>query len=227
MAEARRGLLGGKWHEKNRPVYLMATLFVLVLIHPEFESGAFATLVLSVFFFLVLVSAALAVLRRRWQVVVVCCMGVPWVLLSWLRNLVDLGAAMEMVAVGLQIGFFLLLAAMGIAGILSASRVTTSTLCNAVSVYLLMGIAWASMYQMLVLLDPAAIGPASSGTAFAEHLYFSFTTLTTLGYGDVTPVSHYARSLVMVESVIGPMYLAILIARLVSLHERTSSKEAA
>ena len=73
---------------------------------------------------------------------------------------------------------------------------------------------------MVVLIDPAALSQPVGEQNWSTSLYFSFTVLTTLGLGDITPVSTYARSLVMVESIIGPMYLAVLIARLVAMHKR-------
>lgn len=91
-----------------------------------------------------------------------------------------------------------------------------------VALYLLLGLAWAQSYILLDLVNPDAFhvpehltGEAQRGRAF---LYFSFVTLTTLGYGDVLPVSDWARSLATSESLTGQLFPAILLARLVSLH---------
>lgn len=86
-----------------------------------------------------------------------------------------------------------------------------------VAAYLLLGIAWAHAYSLVALHNPGAftgaVDPAEGPPGF---VYFSFVTLTTVGYGDVLPVHPAARSLATLEAVVGPLYLAILLARLVS-----------
>ncbi len=99
--------------------------------------------------------------------------------------------------------------------------VTRQRIEGAVAVYLLFGLAWAEGYECVEAFAPGAFGlPAGEvPTAgwFSPLLYFSFVTLTTLGYGDVLPVHPAARSLAMFEALMGQLYPAVLIARLVSL----------
>lgn len=101
---------------------------------------------------------------------------------------------------------------------LRAGPVTFHRIQGAVAAYLLLGILWAHAYALLAHLRPGAfagnLNPADGPRAF---FYFSFVTLTTVGYGDVLPVHPAARSLAMLEAVTGPLYLAILVARLVSV----------
>jgi len=94
--------------------------------------------------------------------------------------------------------------------------VTTGRLHGGVAAYLLLGILWAYAYALVALLHPAAFsGSANAGDGQRAWFYFSFVTLTTMGYGDVLPLHPVARSLAILESVTGSLYLAILIARLV------------
>lgn len=101
---------------------------------------------------------------------------------------------------------------------LRAGPITFHRIQGAVAAYLLLGILWAHAYALVAHLRPGAfsgsLSPADGPRAF---LYFSFVTLTTVGYGDVLPVHPAARSLAILEAVTGPLYLAILVARLVSL----------
>jgi Ion channel len=89
----------------------------------------------------------------------------------------------------------------------------------ALDVYLLAGLAFAVGYWVL-----DQTWPASFGLASGRHLdlpgaiYFSFVTIATLGYGDIVPVSEAARGLAILEAVGGQMYLAVLVARLVTLY---------
>jgi hypothetical protein len=89
---------------------------------------------------------------------------------------------------------------------------------GAVAAYLLLGLAWALAYELVALLAGGAFSGAGLGGGERPSLvYFSFVTLTTVGYGDVTPVHPVARSLAVAEALTGQLYPAILLARLVSL----------
>ena len=118
--------------------------------------------------------------------------------------------------------------------ILRARVVDTEVILAALCVYLLLGILWTEAYVAVAALDPAAFSvpgvEAAAGDAASVVRralgYFSFVTLTTLGYGDVTPVSGSARGLAVLEAIFGQLYLVTMIARLVSLqltHERSQA----
>jgi hypothetical protein len=108
--------------------------------------------------------------------------------------------------------------------VLRAPWVNTEVLCAAVSTFLMLGILGAFAYDLVARLVPHSfvftVGSETnrSMTGF-EALYFSFGTLTSY-YGDIIPVSRAARTLAMVESTAGLFYIAVLIARLVSLYSR-------
>jgi uncharacterized membrane protein len=110
----------------------------------------------------------------------------------------------------------------------SAREICTSDLHAAAAIYLLLGFAFATAYQFLNLLQPHAFHlPEGTGAARDTFLYFSFVTLATVGYGDVTPVSGIARMLAVTEAVAGQIYLVVSVARLVGLHvaQRTPRRE--
>jgi hypothetical protein len=100
------------------------------------------------------------------------------------------------------------------------SRVTKDVLFAAISVYLMMGITWAGSYALLSHLDPTTfdIGSLENKDPNMIFTYFSFVTLTTLGYGDIIPMTDIAYSMTILEATIGQLYLAVLIARLVAQH---------
>ena len=121
-----------------------------------------------------------------------------------------------------------------LARLLRGSRVTSHHIQGAVAVYLMLGLIWGFVYSLVELRQPgsfnlpeAAVGetPANPGENIQELLYFSFVTLTTLGYGDVSPVGSSARTLAILEALVGQLYLVILIARLVSLRVAPSDRE--
>lgn len=108
--------------------------------------------------------------------------------------------------------------------VLRSGRVTTDKIFAAICVYLLVGYAWTFGYALLDELNPGAFVALSPSDSFQyvthvlELRYFSFMTLTTVGYGDIVPVSSGARTLAVLESVTGQIYLTVLVARLVGLH---------
>jgi hypothetical protein len=115
--------------------------------------------------------------------------------------------------------------------IVYAPRVDSEVLCAAVAAYLLSGFAWSLAYALLGRLDPNSFiftfdpksGQSMNGFT---GLYFSFITLSTVGYGDIVPVSSVARMLAIVEAMFGMFYVALLISRLVSLYTSKRPAEA-
>ena len=89
---------------------------------------------------------------------------------------------------------------------------------GAVILYLLLGIAFALAFESVALHVPNAFaGTTGTASTFENWVYFSFVTLTTLGYGDITPVATVARSLATFEAFVGQLYPAVILARMVSL----------
>ena len=95
-------------------------------------------------------------------------------------------------------------------------------LAGAVTLYLLLGLGFAGVYELIYSFDAGSLSfatpPAGEFPAVPHFLYFSFVTLATLGYGDVAPVGTWARLVAVTESLIGLLYVSIIVARLVSIH---------
>ncbi|MBB1635878.1 potassium channel family protein [Cupriavidus sp. UME77] len=112
----------------------------------------------------------------------------------------------------------LLCAIMGVK-VFGAGTVTRDRIGGAVALYMLVGLIWADAYQLVSIMVPASFTgiPAHDGSVDrATWVYFSFVSLTTTGYGDIAPVARAARSLANLEGLIGQLYPAIVLARLVS-----------
>jgi hypothetical protein len=109
----------------------------------------------------------------------------------------------------------------------SANRLTINRLVGAICVYMLIGIQWSLLYNMLSVVSPEAFAvnnPINSADTH-EWLYYSFVTLSTLGYGDITPLSATGRALAYMEAIVGQFYIAILVAGFVGAYiaENSSS----
>jgi hypothetical protein len=173
----------------------------------------------------VLIGAVLSVPTRRrgsmlaiWVLVVAAIGG--QILCSVVENL-----ALRVVTQGLGllcVGY-VIVTVLGF--LLRARRADSEAIFAAICVFLLMGIFWAMLYAAIGRLEPGAFSTSSgdapgmgSGVGSMTSLYFSFVTLTTLGFGDVTPVTAAARMATVLQALTGQIYLVVLVARLVALN---------
>lgn len=236
MTNPKRGWMHRNWFPGSRPALLLVSLFLLLAIYPGFEQGEpvagmsghrMSGLVLHILFTLILLGAAWLVHDRRGTFVVSCLLAGPWIVLGWLDHFMDFSNPLEGAVTLFFAATTLYVALSQVRFILRAKKVDADLLCRAVSVYLLLGVAWMALYGATALFVPGSFhadkallhGPDGL-LGFSDLLYYSFTTLSTLGMGDIAPVSSFARSLTLLECILGPLYLAILLARLVAMYGR-------
>src|SRR5262249_49443482 len=131
------------------------------------------------------------------------------------------------------IAFYAMLASIILIQVFRDGQINVYRIEGAVAVYLLLGVIWSGCYRLVIHFDPAAFSmpePITEDTVMAKLVYFSFVTLTTVGYGDVTAVHPMARSLALLEALTGQLFPAVLIARLVGMeisHREASREESA
>lgn len=170
--------------------------------------------------FIVVVLAAVNAARDRLDLMLVASIVGAATVVTWTLRFVLDTIYLDAAASGL--GFFILAFTISVVlrRIISEKRVDTDILCGAVAVYLLLGVAWAISFEVFVSLDPDAFTGLSTNAIERSNqlLYFSFTTLTTLGYGDIVPANPLLRIWAVAEAVCGVIYLAILVARFVSIY---------
>ena len=105
--------------------------------------------------------------------------------------------------------------------VMFSGKIDANKIVGSVTIYLLIGIIWALLYGLVeVLIEGSFSGNLLNvgGSRFWDLIYFSFVTLTTLGYGDILPMNSYARTLAYIEAIAGQFYIAILVASLVGAH---------
>jgi hypothetical protein len=204
------------WADDKGLSVFSTLLLVFAFVQPLFvPAGSGRSLAGDIVYALLLLSGVLALTGRRPLRLVLLTVAV-------ITLAVDLGSWFLPVAEpwvqGMGLLSLLLLLAVVLGQTLRRGPVTFHRIQGAVAAYLLLGVIWAHAYSLIALLGPGAFsGPVRPEDGPRAWLYFSFVTLTTVGYGDVLPVHPAARSLAVLEAVVGPLYLAILIARLVSL----------
>ena len=126
----------------------------------------------------------------------------------------------DYLTLGLLMAYFYGALRSAAAQILFVGKVDTNKIVGSVSLYLLLGLIWTMLYLALLTFDPAALSGLEFENwrqAFPRVAYYSFVTLTTLGYGDILPKSHLAQFFAYMEAVTGVFYMAIVVASLVSI----------
>jgi ion channel len=202
--------------DKGLSVFSGLLFLVTFVVPPLVPSGRGRGLVADIAYALLLLSGAQALGGRVLGRAVLMPIAVVTIGIDFASRALPIGQGMVQ---GTRLLSLCLLLALVLAQTLRAGPVNFHRLQGAVAAYLLLGVIWAHAYSLTALLRPAAFSGAVGSAADGPRawLYYSFVTLTTVGYGDVLPVHPAARSLAMLEAVTGPLYLAILVARLVSL----------
>jgi hypothetical protein len=202
--------------------HFLGSLVLLIVISPFLESLPWGDLIEAVLLTFVLLSAVLAVGGRRRVLSWAIALLIPTLLARWANRLYPAYVPSEISLVaGLVFGA--LIVSQLFRFILRAPRVNTEVLCAGVAGYLTLGLLWGVAYALAARLDPNAFS-SGAGPGYSPSmrgftvLYFSFITLSTVGYGDITPASSVARMLAMTEAMVGTFYVAILVARLVTLY---------
>jgi len=212
----------------GRSVYLLVSLLFLVAIGPWLTETLVGRGLWELLFTLVTLSTIYMLGVNRGQALISGLLALPTLASLWLRQVVA-AVSVSQVALVLLTLFLLYTTVTVLLRIFAEDTVTMDTLSSALCVYLLMGYLWGSLYGLIYLLTPDGFHLPMGWTPAKEQgiaadvpmnfmTYFSFTTLTTLGYGDVLPISGSARAAVVLEAVLGHFYLAVLVARLVGLH---------
>ena len=213
-----REFIAQTWQSQANLAFFLALLVITVFVLPALPVPrerivAFGDIVYT---FVVISGVAIA-WGRKWLFTFAAIAAVPSLVMRWAAW------ARPEIANPVWSDVFGLIAVVAITAVVldqifRAGRVNMMRVLGAVAAYLLLGIAYAFAYQIDWLLNPAAI-QSSEGQLklFLDWLYFSFCTLSTLGYGDIVPTSRLSRSLAAGEAITGQLFLAITIARLVAM----------
>jgi hypothetical protein len=217
-------------HRFSAAEFLIAVVLLFV-VSPFVELIPGGNLIETVLITLVLVMGVLAVGRRRRTLVVAVILALPAFIGKWVNHFRPDWVPTEVFLVtGLLFVIFVVAHLLGF--ILRAPRVNSEVLCAGISTYLLLGLSWSFAYLLVAQLAPDAFflnNGTTTGHSLhgADAFYFSLITLSTVGYGDIIPVSNVARMLAAMEAITGSLFVAVLIARLVALYssERLRSDE--
>ena len=201
---------------KGQFFYLMASLLVLLLIYPFLHTTTFETFA-SWFIGLIVFGAAIYADSDNTQhFFVAFSLGVSYLIFS-LFSLFSTSYYLRLLSMVFAVVFFTYTVFLILDSMLKKREVTANTIFGSVSVYLLFGFIFAQIFNFIMFVNPSSLVSSSLETfSYSESLYYSFVTLTTLGFGDVIPSTALTQSLSIFEAVLGQLYLAVLVALLIS-----------
>ena len=208
------------WQDYFLSVLLIGLAVTIFMVFPVGPIAPARSTIANGIFSLIVISGVLAVARGPLITVPMLAIAVANLAVRWL-NARSPALGLDVWDEGLSLLSLLVLTVVVLFQVFRPGRITPPRIMGAVAAYLLAGLMWAYAYHLLIRFHPGAFQMSQAPNTLAEWkaslLYFSFVTLTTVGYGDILPVHPFARSLANLEALIGQLYPAILIARLVSL----------
>lgn len=202
----------------GRFLFLLITLVLWFVLSPFLENFIGLSTLIDLYVTLILLSGILAVIEKKGVFIFGLIFALFTLILRWSTRLFHL-SSMEMVNYVLSILFMGFIVGIILSYLFKEDEITIDVIMGAICGYFLIGLLWNNAYALLEILEPNSFQLSKfHESGGPDFIYYSFVTLTTLGYGDITPISTPAQSLSLLEAVMGQLYLAILVARLVGIH---------
>ncbi len=197
--------------------FLLIVLLLMMLLHP-FISGERQGEYFSAGFTLAFLAGLYAIRSERHTLVKGLFLIIPAMVGNWAALVIDSTVVLTISRV-FEVAFLLFVTWVILRYLLTEREVTFDTINGAACAYIMIGLVFARAYEWLEAFEPGSfrgITEASHESTW-EFIYFSLVTMTTLGYGDITPVHNAARSMATIEAVLGQFYVAVMVAYVVAI----------
>lgn len=208
------------FYTEGRFRIMLISIGLMFFLSPLVEEFTTLYMIFDVSMTLMLLAGIYSVSQRRAYTVVATIAAFPMLLCVWQEFFPELPGIFPVASFS---GFvFSAVIITSIASFLSSCKnITLDLIFGSLIVYCFLGIAWAFLYSLVDCFSPGSFGNIITEITFQEKMshffYFSFVTLSTLGYGDITPVTEFTRSLTIIEAVTGQIYLVVMVAWLVGM----------
>lgn len=215
--------------------FLFCAMVVLLMARPLLHGKLAGVTLQDILFWFVLLSSIRAVARKKMIMYIALILFALSFFCTMAENFLpadgELRNLFTMTAVIADLSLLIVTVVVILHDIFSSGHVTRDKIMGAICVYLLIGVIFTIVFAMLEILQPGSFNIFQIASSeeyrivveekgFSQLLYYSFVTLTTLGYGDIIPTMPASRTYSAIEAIIGQIYLAVLVARLVGLHIR-------
>lgn len=224
-----KGAGAGELEGRQRNGLLLLTLTAFIVLLPFVREGGVGEFVVRVGFTAVVLGGIYTASEKRGVLIFAAVMAVPVLLLDW-GSVLRKDEEVLILRAGISAAFVFFTASIQMVHLSHKRQVSADTILGGINIYLLLIVAFMFLHAMLEVADPGAyrIGEQSLREYLADPsvddtlatstlMYFSITTFTTLGYGDIVPMSGAARMVSGAEAIIGQLYVAIVVARLVAM----------
>ena len=210
---------------ERRFLFILILFFVMLAVGPFIGDYGKLRYIFDLAVSAIFLSAIYAVVEKTRHLIITACLAVPMLAALWskyfleIRDLLIFGEICGILFFGYSIVSIF-------KHVFKQKEVTKETIFAAVVIYLLMAFMWARAYRLLDVLQPGSFS-MPAGNVFGDrivYLYFSFVTITTLGYGDISPLTDKAIGLSVIEAISGQVYLVVLVSWLVGMHVSKRSK---
>jgi hypothetical protein len=202
---------------KERFLILMGLIMALLVVGPILEPFVAIRILIDVFLTAIVLSMLYIATHKNRLVQIGRLLAIIMLISLWLKYFFNYEV---FAATSMMIGvlFTAVVTAHTLAFIIKSETVTGEVIYAAMVIYLLVAQLWALVYTFLDLIDPASFNLPQGQSDFLIFEYYSFVTLTTLGYGDITPLTKVAKAFSVLEAVVGQLYLVVVVAWFVGMY---------
>ena len=207
---------------KSRFIYIILSIMLVILISPYIrhigKTGYIFTTLLAA---MIPLTSFYALIADRNRAIIILFLAAPFVIFDGM-SMFFANRYLMIVGIGFGIILYFYIVALLVNKLLSYRVVTADLIYCAISTYFMIGVMWSGIYIVLEGIYPGSFSGISEA---GDLLYFSFVTLTTVGYGDITPQSIISKRLVVFEAATGCVYLAVIIAMIVGRYMSMEEKQ--
>jgi hypothetical protein len=210
---------------ENRFVFLLIAMLMFIIFLPFIDEFVKNLVFVNLFLTAIFITAFYSIVGKKKHLVIAIILVVPLVLSVWFQYALK-SDTIRVVGNIFGVLFFAFAIFSLLDFIFGAKDVNKQIIFAAIAVYLLLAMMWSYLYRILEYFYPGsfAIPEARRDLDQFVALYYSFVTITTLGYGDIIPLTNKASSLSILEAIIGQIYLVVLVAFLVGMHVARKAK---
>lgn len=205
---------------KNKFFGLLISILTLFVMGSLFDQGTVMKVAVNVSLMFVLVFSVLLVSHSKTKLIAAIILVFPLLYTLFKGNMYE-SAVFSYFEVATALAFFVYILSILVENVFGSRRISTDIIVGSICIYFLMCILWAFLYMLVALAFPNSFNletPLLTFQNMNDFIYYSIVTITTLGYGDILPLSRPARTLAALEAIVGQIYLTVLIARIVGIH---------
>jgi hypothetical protein len=209
----------------NRFLILLILIISMLVLTPFLDEFISTKILMDVFLTAIFIFIIYTLRLKRSQEIIASVLVLPLIITTWSTYFIEHTSISLLTKIFGAL--FFAYAAINISRIISKSeKVSKETIFAAIVAYLLIALMWTFLYMILELVSPGSFSfpDKESWGETMQFEYFSFVTITTLGYGDITPLTDKASALAMIEALVGQIYLVVLVAWLVGMHVSRKSR---